>query len=103
MNPLRLLVLLVTLPLLLGGCGEKTVEDNVEPKEEHEEVSLDDLQERVLSGYFEKNQEVGYTGKVYQKYPDGQFKLKGQLIKGKWDGLKVEWHENGQKKFDGNY
>ena len=23
MNPLRLLVLLVSLPLLLGGCGEK--------------------------------------------------------------------------------
>ena len=35
MNPLRLLVLLVSLPLLLGGCGEK-----------HEGVSLEDLQDR---------------------------------------------------------
>ena len=88
MNPARLLVLLVTLPLFFGGCKEKD-----------EGVSFDELQDRGLNGYFEKNQEIGYTGKVYQKYSDGQFKMKGQLIKGKWSGLKEEWYENGQKKY----
>ena len=40
MNPLRLLVLLVTLPLLLGGCGEKaTVQpvSEIKPVEEKQQ------------------------------------------------------------------
>ena len=36
MNPLRLLVLLVSLPLLLGGCGEKAVAE-VQPVEEKQQ------------------------------------------------------------------
>ena len=92
MNLLRLLVLLVSLPLLLGGCGEK-----------HEGISLDELQDRGLSGYFEKNQEVGYTGKVFKLHENGQIAVKGQLIEGKFDGLKVEWHKNGQKESEGTY
>ena len=34
MNPARLLVLLVSLPLLLVGCGEKHVAESNEPKTE---------------------------------------------------------------------
>ena len=33
MNPLRLLVLLVSLPLLLGGCGENDTVGKVQPAE----------------------------------------------------------------------
>ena len=86
MNPVPLFLIIVTLPLLLGGCGEK-----------HEGISLDELQNRGKNGYFEKNQEVGYTGKVFKLHENGQIELKGQLIKGKFDGLKVRWYRNGQK------
>jgi len=65
---------------------------------------LQNIYNRGMSGFFfEKNQEIGYTGKVYQKYPDGQFKMKGQLKKGKLHGLWVMWHENGHKWSEGKF
>ena len=92
MNPLPLFLIIVSLPLLLGGCGEK-----------HEGISLDELQDRGVNGYFEKNQEVGYTGKVFKLHENGQIEVKGQLIKGKYDGLYVSWYKNGQKSEETNY
>ena len=92
MKNLFLFAVLVSLPLLLGGCGEK-----------HEGISLDELQNRGKNGYFEKNQEVGYTGKVFKLHENGQIELKGQLIKGKFDGLKVRWYKNGQKEEETNW
>ncbi len=52
MNPLRLLVLIVSLPLLLGGCGgEKQV------------VNFDLIEEREGIRYL-KDSDTPYTGKV---------------------------------------
>jgi hypothetical protein len=64
MKPLRLLVLLTL--FLSGICSAQDIGND-----------LRKLENRGIKGYFEKDQEVGCTGKVYQKYLDGKFGLKG--------------------------
>ena len=102
MNPLRLLVLLVSLPLLLGGCGEKpTVEPVAETKPELEGVNRDELELREGIIYL-KGSDTPYTGKYFRLIKNGQ-KLgqklqEGNFKDGKADGLERVWDENGQKK-----
>ena len=105
MNPVPLLLIIVTLPLLLGGCGEKSV--NVEELEEREYIT------------YLKGSDTPYTGKAFTLYNNGKMEtnfkdgkehgLKTMLYKngkkglwahfkdGKPDGLALQWHENGQK------
>ena len=83
MNPLRLLVLLVSLPLLLGGCGEKG-------------VNKEEIEVREGIAYL-KGSDTPYTGKAYSLYPNGQKWLEGNYKDGKEDGLWVTLDENGQK------
>ncbi|MDB4720388.1 toxin-antitoxin system YwqK family antitoxin [Verrucomicrobiales bacterium] len=91
MNPLHLLVLLVSLPLLLGGCGgEKQV------------VNFDLIEKREGIRYL-KDSDAPYTGKVISLYDKGQKKFKGTYKNGKHHGLWVLWYNNGQKKAEGNY
>jgi hypothetical protein len=77
MNPLRLLVLLVTLPLLLGGCGEKPVsevkpvEAIAETKPELEGVNAKKLEAREGIRY-RKGSDAPYTGKVFNLYKSGK-------------------------------
>ena len=87
----KVIFLLVCIPFFLWGCGEKD-----------KGISIDDLQDKGVNGFFEKNQEVGYTGKVFKLHKNGQVMLKGQLIEGKADGLWTEWYEDGQKKAEDN-
>ena len=108
MNPVPLFLIIVTLPLLLGGCGEKPVAD-VKPEEpvaetkpELEGVNQDELEEREGIYYF-KDSDTPYTGKVYGLYENGQKKSEGNYKDGKPDGLRVWWHENGQKKSEVKY
>ena len=89
MNPVPLFLIIVTLPLLLGGCGEKIV--NVEELEERESI------------WYLKDSETPYSGKVYALHPNGQKKKEGNFKEGKTDGLLVRWHKNGQKETEGNY
>ena len=131
MNPARLLVLLVSLPLFVGGCGEKPkVEPVAEAKPEVEGVNVEELKERLVDGIsitYYKGSDTPYTGKVFNLYKsgkkeieanykdgkpdgllsswyeDGQKKLEGNYKDGKLDGLVVQWHENGQKESEGNY
>ena len=122
MKPLRLLVLLVTRPLLLGGCGEKPVaevqpveekvlevKDEVKPEEpvaetkpELEGVNDDKLEERESIWYL-KGSDTPYTGKSFILYDNGQKEFEGNWKDGKMDGLWSEWYENGQKKIKNNY
>jgi antitoxin component YwqK of YwqJK toxin-antitoxin module len=105
MNPVPFILLAITLPLLLGGCGEK-------------EVSLEWRKGIV----YLKGSDTPYTGKVSrfhhengQKswesnykdgkehglqvwwYKNGQKEIEANRKDGKYDGLEVRWHENGQK------
>ena len=89
MNPLRLLVLLVSLPLLLGGCGENVVnDDEIEPRE---------------GVVYLKGSENPYTGKAIALWENGQERSGGIYKDGKPDGLWLRWHKNGKKRSEDNW
>ena len=91
MNPVPFILLAISLPLLLGGCGEK-----------HEGVSEEELE--VSEGIIcFKGSDTAYTGKSYAVYPNGQKKDEGNIKYGKLDGLQLKWYKNGQKEFEGSY
>ena len=93
MNPVPLFLIIVTLPLLLWGCGEKATLDS---------VNYDELEERESIIYL-KGSDTPYTGKSYSLYPNGR-KAKEELYEnGKRHGLSVFWHEHGKKNAEGNY
>ena len=111
MKNLLLFAVLLTLPLLLGGCGGdkkepvaevKPEESVAETKPELEGVNKDELEKRESIWYF-KDSETSYTGKIFSLYENGQKHVEGNYKDGKPDGLAVRWHENGQKKFEGNW
>ena len=85
MNPVPLFLIIVTLPLLLGGCGEK---DN-----------------KLKTFWYEngemKNQVNFKNGKMDGLlkgwYENGDKKLEKYFKDGKRDGSSVMWYENGQK------
>ena len=89
MKTFHLFAVLVSLPLLLGGCGEKTV--NVEELEEREGI------------YYLLDSDTPYTGKSFGSHQNGQKYFEGKYKDGLREGLWVSWHENGQKKSEVNY
>ena len=97
MKNLLLFTVLVTLPLLLGGCGGTT-----EINSESQNVNVEELIERKEIVYL-KGTYRGYTGKSYELHPNGQKEMEGKYKDGKQDGLWVWWYENGQKEMEENY
>ena len=91
MNPVPLFLIIVTLPLFLGGCGEKE-EPVGDVKPESDSVNAEELEERESVWYL-KDSETPYTGKVYALHPNGQKRFEGNWKNGKEDGLFVEWEE----------
>ena len=84
MNPLRLLVLLVTLPLFASGCVPKETDGRPQ--------SWPGLQ-------------LGFPPPISYKpsnYHGGK-KYEANYKDGKLDGLVVSWHETGQKHTEANY
>ena len=98
MNPLPLFLVIVSLPLLLGGCGEKESVGKVQP--ELEGVNLEELEVREGIYYFK---DAPYTGKVFMLWPNGQKMLETNYKDGKRDGLYLFWYTNGQKQQEVNY
>ena len=127
MNPLPFILLAISLPLLLEGCGEKestTETKSVEEKEQEvkeeakteepladtkpklEGVNKKELEPRGKFPnfiYFIKGSDTPYTGKSYGLYLNGQKKGELNYKDGKRDGLRQAWHENGQKSAEGNF
>ena len=127
MKTFHLFAVLVSLPLLLGGCGDKKesvgevnpveekqeVKEEVKPEEpvaetkpELEGVNEDELERRGEFPnfiYFIKGSDTPYTGKSYLMYENGQKQSEGNWKDGKQDGPITFWHENGQKWSEGNY
>ena len=100
MNPVPLFLIIVTLPLLLGGCS---IEEPVtETKLELEGVNAEKLEEREGLAYV-KGSDAPYTGKVFALYENGQKAAESNLKDGKLDGLMLQWYENGQKKHKINF
>ncbi len=101
-------VVLLSLPLLLGGCGEKepvaevgpveekeqevkTEEPLAETKPELEGVVFKELERREGIAYL-KGSDTPYTGKVFILHENGQKKLQGNYKNGKRDGLSTPFH-----------
>ena len=114
MNPVPFILLAISLPLLLGGCGEK-VAVNEEEVEEREGVlyikGSDTLYTGVQSVFYANGQKMSeYTyknGKVdwlqLGWYKNGQKRNEVNWKDGKLHGLDVWWHKNGQKRWESNY
>ncbi len=81
-------VVLVSLPLLLGGCGGKSI--NVEAVDNRGGV------------LYLKGSDAPYTGKVFGLYESGQKEVEVNYKDGKAEGLGVSWYENGKKKGEEN-
>ena len=91
MNPAPLFLIIVTLPLLLGGCVEK-----------HDGVNTEGVELRDGIAYL-RGSDTPYTGKIYGLYKNGRKLAEGNYKDGKQEGLTVEWHENGLKKAEANF
>ena len=111
MNPVPFILLAISLPLLLGGCGGekkepvgevKPEEPVAETKPELEGVNDDELEEREGIRYL-KGSETRYTGKAFALWENGQKRYETNYKDGKPDGLGVAWHENGQMKGEVNW
>ncbi len=127
MNPLPFILLAISLPLLLGGCGgkdESTTETNtvegkvqevkeeVKPEEplaetnpELEGVNEDELEYRGVYPLIAhlKGSDTPYSGKWFILYENGNKKLYGNFKDGKEDGLQTSWYINGQKSAEVNF
>ena len=75
----------------------KPEEPLAETKPESKSVSVDEMEIRGGFGYI-KGSDIPYTGKVFKLYESGQRELEVDVKDGKYDGLVVWWHQNGQKK-----
>ena len=124
MKNLLLSAVLVTLPLLLGGCGGEKKESGavVNPVEEKQQefkeevktessvtqvkpqldgVNMDKLEEREGIVYL-KGSDTPYTGKTFSFHENGEKAGEVNLKNGKREGLSLRWYENGQKKSEVN-
>ena len=124
MNPVPLFLIIVSLPLLLGGCGGDKKEPVVEvkPVEEKQQKVKEEIkpiepvtdakaepdgvnikESKVSDGIrYLKDSDTPYTGKVFTLHENGTKMYEGNYKDGKPDGLSVSWHENGQKWAEGN-
>jgi len=110
MNPVPLFLIIVTLPLLLGGCGENDVNDEVKPqsesldKKEFEGVNNDELEKRgnILNKIAYHKGSL-YTGKSFILWKNGQQRSEQNYKDGKFDGPRKAWYENGQAWSEINY
>ncbi|MCP4922560.1 MAG: toxin-antitoxin system YwqK family antitoxin [bacterium] len=100
MNPVPFILLAISLPLLLGGCGEKESVGEVKP--EPVAIDIGKLEYRGGGGYpwnggiaYLKGSDTPYTGKSFLLYKNGQKKSEGNWKNGKQDGLWVTWYKNG--------
>ena len=98
MNPVPLLVLAISLPLLLGGCSKIVTDSNfVQLFPELEGVNQDALEEREGIIYL-KGSDTLFTGKAYELYENGVKKGEVNYKDGQIVGLGSQWYENGVKK-----
>ena len=88
MKNLLLFLIIVTLPLLLGGCGENVVNDS-------------EIEYRDGVAYL-KGSNRSYTGKIIGLNSRGEKRSESQLEKGKMISW-ISWHDNGKKAGEENY
>ena len=112
MNSLPFILLAISLPLLLGGCGE----NNVPPKLEFREglahlKGSNNPYTGIQTAWYRnghKKFEIHFkNGKEHGSsigwYSSGQQRYEGTHNNGKGVGMNAAWHENGQKMVEENY
>ena len=109
MNPITLLLIIIILPLLVGGCG-----GNKEDVEINKTVSRDGIRyyvnsKRPFSGTIilkHKNEKVSgrtsyqngiLNGPCSTWYDNGQKESEVNFKNGLFEGLYSQWHRNGQR------
>ena len=100
MNPVPLLLIIVTLPLLLGGCGESN------PPKKGFKYSESELNyQHYVEGLGPPRYVSGkaYTGRLYELGTNGQLIEEGYYKEGFLDGERRVWHENGQMKWESSW
>lgn len=66
------------------------------------QINLDDLEE--IDGYWkEKGESQSYTGRYYQKYPNGDTAATGTIEAGLWKGKRSVYYPSGVIKAERNY
>ena len=65
-------------------------------------VNGEELEERI-GGFYLKDSDVPYTGKVFRLYKNGQKQFESNLKNGKTDGLIRSWYENGEPESESNW
>ena len=98
MNPLPFILLAISLPLLLGGCGENNGRKVVDKVRYEPEIRFEGLPSLVYA----KGSNKPYTGKMIG-YLDEKKIMERNFKDGMVSGLTTEWHENGKKKSEVNY
>ena len=106
MNPVPLFLIVVTLPLLLGGCGEKPVAETKPVEEKVIEVKFiefKEIEKRDDGLWYRKTVETPYSGGAFTLHSNGKKKSEAIFKHGLLDGVMRGWYANEQKGTEINY
>ena len=87
----------MAISLLGAGCSHNDLSEELN-EESSEFVSLNQLQNRGIDGYYVLETDSPYNGEVIDYYENNQIKYRVQIESGFKEGLWISWHQNGQKK-----
>lgn len=93
---------LMAISLLGVSCGHKDLSEELN-EDSSGFVSLDQLKDRGINGYYVLETDDPYNGEVIDYYENNQIKYRVQIEFGFKEGLWISWYQNGQKKNEGNY
>ncbi len=101
LNAFTQFVVLLSLPLLLWGCGEER--DLLKEGFKYSESELN---------YQHYTEDIGppryvagkaYTGRLYELFDNGELSEEGYYRKGYLNGVRRSWYEHGQQKWESNW
>ena len=87
----------MAISLLAAGCSHKNLSEKVN-KRPLDGVSLNQLQNRGIDGYYVFETDSPYNGEVIDYYDNQQIKYLAKIEFGFKEGLWTSWHQNGVKK-----
>ena len=99
MNPVPLFLIIVTLPLLLGGCGSENQTAKQNTKLIDPSVGVESKELELREGvHYLKGSDTPYTGKSFDLTLRGRKISERSLKEGKLNGLSISYHRDGKKR-----
>ena len=92
----------MAISLLAAGCTHKDLSEKVN-KRPLDGVSLNQLQNRGIDGYYVFETDNPYNGEVIDYYDNQQIKYLAKIEFGFKEGLWTSWHQNGGKSTERNW